>query len=333
MIISRTPLRVSFLGGGTDYPEYFGEHGGAVLGTAIDKFIYVSVSRFYSRLFDYSVRISYRQVECVGSVDELQHAPFRECLRWCGLERDVEVNLAAELPAFTGLGSSSAFVVGLLNALHTFRGRSVTGLDLAREAIQLEREVLHDPVGYQDQTFAAVGGVCLIEFRNHGDIAVHRVALSEQREKELEEHLMLFYTGMRRRAGDLAERHIRRIDSNRPLLHRMRQLVDDGHRELTSDRSLATFARIVDESWQLKRGLDAAIANGHIQSMYERALEAGALGGKLLGAGGGGFLLLIAPPERKTEIRRAVNFAPEVDIHLNAPGSEIIHHGQTQADT
>jgi D-glycero-alpha-D-manno-heptose-7-phosphate kinase len=146
VIISKTPLRVSFLGGGTDYPEYFRDHGGIVLGTAIDKYAYVSVSRFFSRLFDYSVRISYRQVECVNDIDEIQHAPFRECLRWCGLSKDVEVNYSAELPAFTGLGSSSSFVVGLLNALHAFQGRSVSGLPLAREAIQIERDVLHEAV-------------------------------------------------------------------------------------------------------------------------------------------------------------------------------------------
>src|SRR5881296_3849665 len=140
MIISKTPLRISFLGGGTDYPEYFLTHGGAVLGSAIDKFAYFSVSKFYSRLFDYSIRISYRQVECVRSLDEIQHAPFRECLRWCGITQDVEVNYAAELPAFTGLGSSSAFVVGLLHALHAFQGKSVRGMELAYEAIRVERE-------------------------------------------------------------------------------------------------------------------------------------------------------------------------------------------------
>lgn len=325
MIISKTPLRVSFLGGGTDYPEYFGEHAGAVLGTAIDKFIYVSVSRFYSKLFDYSVRISYRQVECVQSVDDLQHAPFRECLRWCGIERDVEVNLAAELPAFTGLGSSSAFVVGLLNALHAFQGVSVRGMDLAHEAIRLEREILHDPVGCQDQTFAAMGGLSLMEFRNHGEIVVHRVPLSEDRIRELDEHLLIVYTGLQRQAREHTQRQVAKVSSNLPLLHQMRDLVEQGYRELTGTGSLAGFARIVDRSWRLKRQLDEGIANAHIESMYERALEAGALGGKLLGAGGGGFLLLVAPPECHDAVRRALNLPQELEVHVNAPGSHIIH--------
>lgn len=325
MIISKTPLRVSFLGGGTDYPEYFDKHGGAVLGTAIDKFLYVSVSRFYSRLFDYSVRISYRQVECVKSVDDIQHAPFRECLRACGIQRDVEVNLAAELPAFTGLGSSSAFVVGLLNALHAFRGESVRGMDLAQEAIRLERDVLHDPVGCQDQTFAAMGGLCLMEFRSHGEIVVHRVPLSDDRISELDEHLLIVYTGLQRQAREHTQRQLAKVGSNLSLLHQMRELVELGYRELTGRGSLAAFASAVDRSWRLKRQLDESIANAHIESMYERALAAGALGGKLLGAGGGGFLLLIAPPECHDAVRRALGHPQELEVRVNAPGSHIIH--------
>src|SRR5262245_4786248 len=173
MIISQTPLRISFLGGGTDYPEHFLRHGGAVLGTAVDKFAFLTLSRFYSSLFDHSIRISYRQVERVGSLDEIQHAPVRECLRWAGIKRDVEVHHAAELPAFTGLGSSSSFVVGLLNAIHAFQGRSVEPLELAYQAIEIERDVLDESVGCQDQTFAAVGGFNLIEFRGREDFLVH----------------------------------------------------------------------------------------------------------------------------------------------------------------
>jgi D-glycero-alpha-D-manno-heptose-7-phosphate kinase len=325
VIISETPLRISFLGGGTDYPEYFNKHGGSVLGTAIDKFGYISVSRFYSRLFDYSIRIAYRQVECVNTLDEIQHAPFRECLRWCGLERDVEVHNTAELPAFTGLGSSSTFVVGLLNALHAFRGESVRGLQLAHEAIKLEREVLKEAVGVQDQTFAAVGGFCLLEFRNGTDITVHRVPLSDERKRELEAHMLVVYTGMQRRASELAQRLISTVDANTVALHRMRQLVDEGYRELTGTGSFSRFGALVDESWKLKQSLDHGIANGHIQSLYERACAAGAFGGKLLGAGGGGFLLLITPPERKNIVRDALGHPQELDVHVGAPGSHIIH--------
>ena len=181
MIITQTPLRISFLGGGTDYPEYFEKHGGAVLGTAVNKSAFFSMSQFYSKMFDYSIRIAYRKVECVSSIDELEHGPFRECLRWAGVTQDIEINLTSELPAFTGLGSSSAFVVGLLNTLYAFRRRLVPRLDLAYEAIDLERNVLKESVGCQDQTFAAVGGFNMIEFRGMGNFAVHRVPFTPSR--------------------------------------------------------------------------------------------------------------------------------------------------------
>jgi D-glycero-alpha-D-manno-heptose-7-phosphate kinase len=329
VIISKTPLRVSFLGGGTDYPEYFRDHGGIVLGTAIDKFAYVSVSRFFSGLFDYSVRISYRQVECVKDIDEIQHAPFRECLRWCGLSKDVEVNYSAELPAFTGLGSSSAFVVGLLNALHAFQGRIVSGLPLAREAIQIERDVLREAVGCQDQVFAAVGGVSLIAFGK--DIEVQPVALSADRQRELEEHLLLVYTGTRRKSGEMAARQIKKVEPNRPILRSMASLVEKGHAELVNQGSLSAFGRTVGESWRLKRQLDESIANSGMHSMYDRGLAAGAFGGKLLGAGGGGFLLFIAPPERHRAIRTALDAPPELPVRVGALGSTIIHSDEDWA--
>ena len=210
MIITKTPLRVSFLGGGTDYPEYFVKHGGAVIGTAVDKSAFFCMSPFYSKLFDYSIRIAYRQVECVNSIDELEHAPFRECLRWAGVSRDIEINHSAELPAFTGLGSSSSFVVGLLNTLHTFNRRMTPPLDLAYEAVALERGPLGESVGCQDQTLAAVGGFNLIEFHGLDDFVVHRIPLSPARLRELEDHLLVFFTGIKRRAEEMAGRQAAR---------------------------------------------------------------------------------------------------------------------------
>lgn len=325
MIITETPLRISFLGGGTDYPEYFLEHGGAVLGTAIDKHAYLSVSRFYSRLFDYSIRVAYRQVECVRDLDQIQHAPVRECLRHCGVTTDVEVSYTAELPSFSGLGTSSTFVVGLLQALHAFQGRSVRGIDLAHEAVHIERDVLDEAVGCQDQTFAAIGGVNVIEFRSLRDFVVHRVPLSQERVQEIESHLFLVYTGLQRRAHDVAQRQIDRVGLNRPLLHRLRELVDVGYRELTGRGCLERFGRLLHESWQLKSELDSGVSNDHIRSMYEAGMEAGAFGGKLLGAGAGGFLLFVVPPERRAAIRERLGSFQELDIHINAPGSRVIH--------
>lgn len=327
MIITQTPLRISFLGGGTDYPEYFLKHGGAVLGTAVDKSAYFSMSHFYSRLFDYTIRIAYRQVECVRTLDELQHAPFRECLRWAGITQDIEINHAGELPSFTGLGSSSAFVVGLLNTMYAFQGRMKPPLEIAYEAIELERAVLGESVGCQDQTFAAMGGFNLMEFRGMRDIVVHRLPLSRERVEEFEEHLFAVFTGIKRRAEDMAARQVKRVDENHSRLKTMRRMVDDGYRILVGGGSLAAFGELLHESWQLKRSLDTAVSNDVVDQIYKTGLEAGALGGKLLGAGGGGFVLFIVPPERKAQLRHALAHLQEVEFRVNATGTHVIHCG------
>src|SRR5581483_3033931 len=320
MIITKTPLRISFLGGGTDYPEYYFDHGGCVLGSAIDKFVYVSVSRFYSELFDYCIRIAYRHVECVDSVDAIQHAPFRECLRGCGVTRDVEVTYMAELPSFSGLGTSSSFVVSLLQALEAFKGQSLRGMELAHRAIDIERDVLQESVGCQDQTFAAVGGFNLLEFRSNRDVVVHRVPLTAERQREIEAHVLLVFTGMQRRANDYAQRHVNRISENLQPLHRLRRLVDVGYSYLTDGGSLERFATVMNESWQIKRDLDKTIASDRTCQMYSDGMAAGAFGGKIIGAGGGGYLLLLVPPERRQDVRERLGHAQELAIRLNAPG-------------
>jgi D-glycero-alpha-D-manno-heptose-7-phosphate kinase len=327
MIITQTPLRISFLGGGTDYPEYFEKHGGAVLGSAIDKSAFFNMSQFYSKMFDYSIRIAYRKVECVSSIEELEHAPFRECLRWAGVTQDIEISHAAELPAFTGLGSSSAFVVGLLNTLYAFRRRLVPRLDLAYEAIDLERNVLKESVGCQDQTLAAVGGFNMIEFRGMGNFAVHRVPFTSSRLEEFEEHLLVFFTGIKRKAEELAARQVRSVARNRHHLKAMRRLVDQGYELLSGGGGLAAFGGLLRASWELKRQLDQSISNDLINDMYRVGLEAGALGGKLLGAGGGGFLLFFVPPERRAAVELRLAQYQRVDFRLNEPGSQIVHCG------
>jgi D-glycero-alpha-D-manno-heptose-7-phosphate kinase len=326
MIITQTPFRISFFGGGTDYPGYFEKHGsGAVLGTAIHHSAYLSVSRFYSRLFDYSIRIAYRQVECVRSLDEIQHAPFRECLRRCGITTDVEINYTGELPSFSGLGSSSSFVVGLLNALHAFQNRSVRPIDLAREAMEMEQDTLGESVGCQDQAFAALGGFNVIEFRPRREIVVNRVPLSTERLEEFEQHLLLFHTGIKRRADEIAASQIKRIGDNRETLRRMHRMVEDGYQILTSGRSLAEFGCLLDQAWKLKCSLDPTISNSEILAMYQEGIEAGAIGGKLLGAGGGGCLLFFAPPEKHAGLRAQLSRLVEIPVRINAPGSRIIH--------
>lgn len=325
MIITKTPLRVSFFGGGTDYPEYFTKYGeGAVLGTTIDKYVFVSISKFYSKLSDYSIRISYRQVECVNSLDELKHIPFRECLRLHGIENDVEVDYTAELPSYTGLGSSSSFIVGLLKSLYAFKGQEVNKLDLAREAIRVEREILKEPVGFQDQTLAAVGGFNHIKFTRDG-IKVKHVDLQPSRVKEFQDHLMLFFTGIKRRAGDVTPGQIQNVDKNKEILFKMRGMVDQAYNILVGTSNLSEFGSLLDKSWGLKRSLDNKISNEIIDKIYQDGISAGALGGKLLGAGGGGFVLFFVPPKRKEMVRSKLHYLTEIPINMSHHGSHILN--------
>jgi len=325
MIISKTPFRVSFFGGGTDYPEHFTRHGGAVLGTAVDKCTYLAATRFYSQLFDYSIRLAYRQVECVADLEKIEHAPLRECLRWVGITKDIEVDCVAELPSSVGLGTSSSFVVGVLNALYAFQGRLVHPLDLAYQAIELERDVLRESVGCQDQTFAAMGGFNLIEFRTTRDIVVHRVPLSAERKAEFEQHLLVVYTGIRRRASQLAARQVEKIAKNLAQLSQMRRMVDEAYSILAGGQCLTNFGRLLHQGWLLKNSLDSSISNETINGIYRRGLEAGALGGKLLGAGGGGFVLFFVPPEKRQAVLNALGPLETISMSVNAPGTQIVH--------
>ena len=331
MIISRAPVRISFFGGGTDYPEYFLKEGGAVLATAINKYSYVTASPFLSHLFDYAVRVSYRKVELVRNLAEIEHNVYRECLRLFGLDRDIELHNVADLPAFTGLGSSSAFTVSLLHALHSFKGEFVTPLQLAREAIHVERHLLRENIGCQDQVTAAVGGFNLIEFRTEEDIIVHRVPLSPQRMTEFEQHLFIVFTGIRRKASEVVATQLKKIPANTEILRRMRAMVDRGWDILTGQKPLAEFGALLHEAWMAKRSLDDGISNAEIDQMYERGRQAGAWGGKLLGAGGGGFLLIFAAPEVHPNLKKAFPNHPTLSVRINAPGSEIIHASDSSA--
>ncbi len=324
MIITQSPLRISFFGGGTDYPEYFTKHGGAVVGTAIDKFVFFSVSKFYSQLFDYNIRISYRKVENIKSIDSIKHAPYRECLRWCGMTRDFEVNHMAELPAFTGLGSSSTFVVGLLNSLYAFQGKLVPPMELAYQAIALERDVLQDVVGCQDQTFAAIGGFNMIEFRKTDNIIVHRLPISQKRKAELESNLMVFFTGIKRKAKELAGYQIKAMNQNLDKLKAIRGMVDQGVNILVNHGSLNPFGELLHAAWQQKRLLDSRVTNSRLDQIYDAGMAAGALGGKILGAGGGGFMLFYVPQEKQEAVRKKLHRYTEMPVRLDAPGTHVI---------
>jgi D-glycero-alpha-D-manno-heptose-7-phosphate kinase len=325
VIITRTPLRVSFFGGGTDFPDFFSEHGGAVLGTAIDKYIYHTVSHLPSWLFDHKIRFAYRKVEHARSLDEVEHRPFREILRHCGVLKDVEVNLASDLPSFSGLGSSSAFTVGLLKGINAFQGKHIGQEELARTAIFVERQVLKETVGLQDQVFAAYGGLNVIRFRGEGDFDVERVSVSQARLRELSDSLLMFFTGITRKAQELEAAKLSNLSRIQENLKKMHLMVERGHDALTSNSSLVAFGQLMHDSWMEKRNLDKGVSTPQIDQLYQMGLDAGALGGKLLGAGGGGFMLFFVPPERKAKVRAALKDFHEVPFTINAPGSTVVH--------
>lgn len=324
MLISRAPVRISFFGGGTDYPEYFLQHGGAVLATAIDKFSYVTVSPFLSRLFDYTTRISYRKVELVNNIEDIEHNVYRECLKFCGLDKNIEIHHVADLPAFTGLGSSSSFTVSLLHALHSFKGEFVRPIDLAYEAIYVERHLLNDKVGCQDQIMAALGGFNLVEFKTEEDIQIHRLPISPQRLAEFEQHLFIVFTGIRRRASAVVAQQLQKIADNTQTLKLMRCMVDQGWDILTSNRPLSEFGELLHQAWLAKRSLDTSISNPEIDKIYHIGRDAGALGGKLLGAGSGGFMLFFAPPENHENLQNIFVDYQILKVSTNALGSQII---------
>ena len=325
MIISKTPLRISFFGGGTDFPEFYLKHGGAVLGASIDKNIYHTVNYFHSDLFEHSIRLAYRKVECVRSIDEIEHKPFQAILRYVGLNKDIEITLAADLPSFSGLGSSSSFTVGLVNALSAYQGRFIPSRNLAQIAINIERDILGEAVGVQDQIFAAFGGFNLIQFTSDGDFNVHRIPISKDRLDELDHSLLLFFTGITRRAVDIESNKIRNLNNISATLCRMLKLVDRAHNLLVSNSPISAFGELLDATWMEKRLLDPCVSRMEIDMMYQIAKDNGALGGKLLGAGGGGFMLFFVPQEKKHKLRTALRGYHEVPFRLGTSGSTIIH--------
>jgi D-glycero-alpha-D-manno-heptose-7-phosphate kinase len=300
------------------------KEGGAVLATAIDKFCYIAASPFLSHLFDYSIRVSYRKVELARCADEIEHKVYRECLKLCGLDKDIELHAMADLPAFTGLGSSSTFTVSLLQALHSFKGEFRTPAELAYEAIYVERHLLHENVGCQDQVLAAFGGFNLVEFRTEKDIVVHRVAVPPARMAELEQSLILVFTGITRHASTVVAQQLKKVSANAARLRQMRAMVDQGYHILTGGRPLREFGELLHQAWLAKRELDEGVSNSEIDTIYERGLKAGALGGKLLGAGGGGFLLFFVPPEKRAALQSALGDKPTLNVKVNAPGSRVI---------
>jgi D-glycero-alpha-D-manno-heptose-7-phosphate kinase len=303
MIITRTPLRISFFGGGTDYPVWYREYGGSVLATTIDKSCYIT-SRWLPPFFDYHSRISYSKVENVGNNSEIQHPSVRACLQFLGITEGVEIHHVADLPARTGLGTSSAFTVGLLLGLYALKDQMRDKHKLAADAIHVEQELLQEAVGAQDQVSAAYGGFNRINFNQDGAIEVRKVLTRPDRLEQLEQHLSLYFTGFARTASEIAKEQIRLTSQRKKELNTMLQMVNEAEAIMTNpNRSLDEFGRLLNESWQIKRTLTQSITNSTLDEIYQAGISAGALGGKLLGAGGGGFMLFFVPPERREALR------------------------------
>jgi D-glycero-alpha-D-manno-heptose-7-phosphate kinase len=325
MIICRTPYRISFFGGGTDYPAWYRQHGGAVLAAGIDKYCYLTC-RYLPPFFEHRIRIVYRQIETCSQIEEISHPVVREALKVLNIDRGVEIHHDGDLPARSGMGSSSAFTVGLLHALHALRGEMPTKHQLAKEAIHLEQDVLKETVGSQDQTIAAHGGLRHVRFLTDGEIEVSPLVLPAGRVAELKSHLMLVYTGIARTAADIAQSYVPGIESRRRQLRIMTQMVDEAIEILTGGVNLIAFGELLHEAWLAKRSLSEMVSNSEVDALYETALEAGAVGGKLTGAGGGGFLLLFVPPERQPDVLEALDGCIHVPFEFESGGSQIIFY-------
>lgn len=324
MIISRTPFRISLFGGGTDYPAWFREHGGAVLGAAIDKYCYISVRKL-PPFFEHRHRIVYSKVETVREIAEVQHPAVRGVLEELGFEEGLEIHHDGDLPARSGLGSSSAFTVGLLNALHALRGKMVAPQELAREAIHIEQDVIKESVGCQDQLWAAFGGVNRIDFRRDGEFVVTPVILKPERRTELQQSMMLFFTGFSRFASDFAQNQINNVGKHQRELADMQAMVDRELEILGDDKTpIRDLGKLLHNSWMLKRQLADGLSNPDINSIYEAGRAAGATGGKLLGAGGGGFILFIAEPGARERVCESLKHLVHVNFDFDHQGSKIV---------
>ncbi len=320
MIISQTPLRISFFGGGTDLPDFYRREPGQVLSSAIDKSIFVIVKE----RFDERIRVGYTRTELVDEVDQIEHELVRECLRWTGITRRIEVATMGDIPSDgSGLGSSSTVTVGLLNALYTFLGAPRDLATLAREACAIEIEVLGKPIGKQDQYIAAFGGQRLIEFCPDEDVNAEPLRLAPEVLHKLQRNLMLFNTAVTRKAESVLAEQAERTAVNLDTLRALKNMVCDAQRLLERGK-VNDFGALLHESWLLKRRLASRISNDYLDSLYARALRAGALGGKVTGAGGGGYLLLYCPDEHQETVRAALDGLDELYIHLARDGTKVI---------
>lgn len=320
MIIVQTPLRISFFGGGTDFPTFFMEEGGCVLSSAIDKYIFVSVKE----RFDDKLRVGYTQAEMVDCVDEIQHELIREALRMTGIRSSLEVTTMGDIPSEgSGLGSSSTVTVGALHAMYAYQGEMVSAETLAREACKIELDILRKPIGIQDQYIAAYGNLRYFEFLPDGQVKTEKVKLDPESRRAFNDRFLLFFTGVSRRADNILKEQKENIKDRIAVLREIKKMVSEARKFLASG-DFDSFGLLLHESWKLKKSLAGSISNGAIDDLYELARRNGAIGGKITGAGGGGFLLLYVPYEKQLSVRKALCELRELPFRLESDGTKVI---------
>lgn len=323
MIITRTPYRVSLFGGGSDYPAWYREHGGAVFGFAINRHCYISL-RQLPPFFEHKHRIVYSVIETVTRIEDIQHPAVRAVLSDSKITEGLEIHYDGDLPARSGLGSSSAFTVGLLNAIYAFRGKLLPRQRLAQEAIRIEQQVIGEAVGSQDQTWAAFGGFNRIRFGRDGGIRVDPVIVAPERKSALMGRLQLYFTGISREAAKIAKDQIDNLPRSDRQIAKMTEMVDDAMAILDGTGAVSDLGDLLHESWMLKRSLANSVTNSFVDDLYDHARAAGARGGKLLGAGGGGFMLLFVEPENQQSVEEAMKGHIKVDFDIDYNGSSVV---------
>ena len=323
MIITQTPFRMSFFGGGTDFPDFYKEYGGAVISTTFDKYCYVNV-RHLPRFFDYSTELSYSRIERVTDVEEINHPAIREAMKFLDMH-EIRLTYEADLPARSGLGTSSSFAVGMLNAFYSLKGKYADKRKLADDAIYLERVLCNESGGIQDQIAASFGGLNKICFNAEG-YEVNPVIISPDRKQRLNKNLMLFFTGFSRFSSDIQQTTQKALADKKKQLLEMLSLVDEAEKVLTSGGDLNEFGRLLDYTWRFKRGISGGISTDSIDGLYAKGMEAGALGGKLLGAGGGGFLLFYVEEEKQGAVHKAMEELLYVPFKFENSGTRVIHY-------
>lgn len=326
MIISRTPFRISFFGGGTDYPVHYKKYGGAVLASSINKYCYITC-RYLPPFFKHKHHIVYSKIEQTEKISEIQHPSVRETLRYMDIKKGVEIHHDGDLPARAGLGTSSSFTVGLVNALYALKGKTVTKRQLALDAIQIEQERIKENVGSQDQITTAFGGFNKIEFNGDDEFRVRPIPLTSEKFQSLQNHMMLFFTDFSRIASNIAKEQIKKTPDKKKELTRMTEIVDEAIGILNENNlDLTDFGKLLHENWMIKRKLTNKITTNTIDKIYNDAKKAGALGGKLLGAGGGGFILFFVEPEKQDKVMKKLKDLLHVPFKFENLGSQIVFY-------